>query len=478
MIFFAMRPFLLFLLPLIAYSFMLASPFKTMDDQFSIVGNPLIKDTAQWPQLFTKGYFNDHSYYRPLANLSFMAEYKLFGLNSFFYNLDNLLIHIANAFLVWLLVSWLVSVEVGFWTALLFAIHPIQWESVANISGRAILLSTTFGLLSFIAFVKERQALAFICFAVALLCKESSAVLPGILAVYSWLNRRSLKWLWAWAGLVAAYIWLRRHLGITEVFPWRNTQESILGFLTFLHSVLIDLRLFIFPTDMHFDRSLKLFSSLDQPAVLLTIGAWLAVLFLIFFLRHRFTRLHWLALVWFGLALAPVSQIITTIGVGPGYISMAEHFLYFACIPVFMVIAEIFTAVKVPLLKLAGLGFLAFFFLTTAEQNIYARSELAMMERSLHFQPHNARLQSSVGLIYALSGKFTQAEGYFRAAVTDDPFNARYRISLGKSLCDQGRVQECLDTYDQITEAGSLAALLRDNRRAAEALLRNPEHIK
>lgn len=461
------RVLILFFLPIAAYALMLSSPFKTMDDQFSIVRNPLIQDTSQWPQLFTQGYFNDHSYYRPLVNLSFMAEYKMFGLNAPSYNLDNLLLHILNAFLVWYFAALLVNFEVGFWTALLFAVHPIQAEAVCNISGRAILLGTFFSLLSFIAYLKGRPFISLTAFATALLCKESSVILPGIMFVFARLNGESLRWVPPWAAVVVFYIGLRHILGITETFPWRNVQEYVLGFLTFLSSVLTHLRLFLFPLDLHFDRSMKLFSSVLDPRAFMTICIYIAGAWALWAGRKYLSNLHWLALVWFALSLLPVSQLLTTIGVGPGYISTAEHFLYFASIPIFLVVVEAIRAIDMKALNILGIGFLMFFFLISIEQSMYARSELAMMERSLQFQPHNPRLHSSVGLIYALSGKFVEAEGHFRAAVADDPFNARYQISLGKSLCDQGRYQECLAVYDQIQNPGRLAGLLQDNRRAA-----------
>jgi len=466
-----LRIFVLVSLTFTAYSFMLSSPFKTMDDQYSIVGNKTIKDPSRWPQLFTQGYFGDRSYYRPLVNLSFMAEYRSHGLNPVFYNLDNLVLHIANALLVWILVGYLVNGEVGFWVGLLFAVHPIQWEAVANISGRAILLSTFFCLVSFIAYLRERTALALSAFAAALLCKESAAILPGILAIHALVNRQALRRLWPWAAVIAGYLWWRHHLGIVQTFPWRNFNESSLGFLTFLRSAITDIRLLILPVDLHFDRSLKMFGSFSDSGALLTVFVVLVAICWLGAARKKLTWLHWLAIGWFALALLPVAQIVTTIGVQPGTISTAEHFLYFACIPVFIVAVYHILSARLFVVRVMAVGVLGLLFLTTIEQNIYATSELAMMERSLNFQPHNARLHSSVGLIYVFDGQFRAAEGHFRSAVEDDPFNARYRICLGKSVCDQGRYKECVEIYDQIHDAGGMAGLLEENRRAAKALL-------
>ncbi len=466
---------LLAVLTFSAYSFMLSAPFKTLDDQYSIVGNALIKDTSQWSRLFTQGYFQDRTYYRPLVNLSFMAEYKMFGLDAFYYNLDNVLIHLVNVFLVWALVSLLVGAEISFWTALLFAIHPIQWEAVANISGRAILLSTMFSLGAFIAYLRARHITAVFLFIAALLCKESAAVLPGILFVHGLINRKDLRWLGLWGVVIAGYVALRHYLGITEFFPWRNLNEHILGILTFARSVITDLRLLILPVDLHFDRSREMFRSINDAGALMTIFVWVTALCWLGVARTKLTSMHWLCLAWFALCLLPVSQIVTTIGVQPGVLSTAEHFLYVACVPVFIVVVDALLKVRIPAVKIGACGILVFFFFTTIEQNIYAQHELSMVERSLRIQPRNARLQSSAGLVYALAEKFLEAEMHFRAAVANDPLNPRYMISLGKSICDQGRLVECLDVYDHIKDPGRLGELLKKNRKAALELLQKQQ---
>ncbi|MBI3602063.1 MAG: glycosyltransferase family 39 protein [Candidatus Omnitrophica bacterium] len=497
-----LRVLLIISLGLSAYSFMLASPFKTMDDQYSIVANPLIRNNKHIKEIFTRGYFNDHSYYRPLVNLSFMGEYQLFGLNPFFYNLDNLLLHILNAFLVWALAGLIMAnFTLGFWAGLLFVLHPIHVEAVANISGRAILLGASFVLTAFICFLlydRRAQAgfwwLSIASFSVALLCKESAAILPGVIFFYLWLNKRPLKGLWPLAVAVVFYLLLRHSLGITQMFSWRNATEHILGLVTFLRSVMSDLRLFLFPVDLHFDRSQPLFLSFSDAGFLTTVFGWIIAMVWMVLSRRHITTLVWFCLAWFALELFPVSQMITTIGVSPGVISSADHFLYLASLPVFILLIKALGRlgqvnqqrkwISSAIFKTAVGGFIVFLFLINIEQNIYASSELSMMERSLQIQPRNARLQASVGLIYALNGKPVKAEEHFRWAVAADPFSPRYRISLGKSICDQGRYQECLNVYNQIQDASGFEALLRDNKRAAlrlssgQALRLIKEHVQ
>ena len=296
------RVAVIILLGFIAYGAMLPSPFRVMDDRLSIIENPMIKSSKNIPEIFREGYFHDQSYYRPLINLSFLVEYHAFGLNSFFYNLDNLILHILNALLVFLLVSRLANnVTIGFWTGLLFVIHPVQWEAVCNVPGRAILLSAFFVLSSFILFLefyKHRRwyyfPLLLGTFFLGLLCKESTGVL--VLVVFAYLSvdktepwTKKIKYLWPFLIGIVAYLFIRQYFGITNVHQSSQLNVLVLGFVTFLRSVITDLRLFVLPVDLHYDRCLPYMLSFQEPEAWGTCLFW-AVALITFILYRR--RIH------------------------------------------------------------------------------------------------------------------------------------------------------------------------------------------
>jgi len=454
------RAAVIIVLGLIAFGSMLPAPFRVMDDRVSIVENPAIKSFRNIPAIFKEGYFHDQSYYRPLINLSFMGEYRAFGFNSFFYNLDNLILHIVNAFLVFLLVSRLTNNDtIGFWTGLLFVIHPVQWEAVCNIPGRSILLSAFFVLSSFVLFLKsyERRSgyfglLVLITFFLGLLCKESTGVLPFVIIAYLAVDNtkrwpQKLKHLWPFFIGIAGYLFLRKFFGITDVHQTGQPGVLMLGFVTFLRSVITDLRLFVFPVDLHYDRSLPFMMSMGRPQALGTCFFWAAFL-IMGVLYHRKIRPFILFLIsWFFLELLPVSQLVASIGVGAGHVSTAEHFLYLACIPVFTGMVMAFRFVKLPLLKFLAGGYLIFLLLTAVEQSIYASSEFSMINRSLAFEPNNPRLQGAMAMLSVFRNDIPDAEKHFRAAIKAEPFNPTYHIGLGTALCQQGKFIEGLEQY-------------------------------
>ncbi len=439
----------------IAYGSMLTAPFRVMDDRISIVENPAIQSFRNVPAVFREGYFHDQSYYRPLVNLSFMGEYRAFGFNSFFYNLDNLILHILNALLVFLLVSKLTNnATIGFWTGLLFVIHPVQWEAVCNVPGRSILLSAFFVLSSFVLFLESYKhhrgfclSLVLITFSLGLLCKESTGVLPLVVMAFSSVDKTKFKRLWPFFIGLAGYLFLRQHFGITNVHQTGQPGVLILGFVTFLRSVITDLRLFVFPVDLHYDRCLPFMLSMRQPQALGTCFFWAAALIILVFCYRKIHPFILFLMAWFFIELLPVSQLVTSIGVGAGHVSTAEHFLYLACVPVFIGMVMAFRFVKPPLGKFLAGGFLLFLLLTSIEQSIYASNEFSMINRSLSFEPNNPRLQAEMAMLSVFRNDIPDAEKHFRLSVKAEPFNPAYHIGLGTALCQQGKFIEGLEQF-------------------------------
>ena len=482
---------------LAGYSFMLGSDFKTMDEESTIVSNPDIQSFSNAGKLLCRGFFNDHSYYRPLISLSYMGEYRLFGLNSFFYNLDNVLLHIATGIFIFFIISLILEdIKLGFFTALLFVIHPVHWEAVSNISGRAIVLSTFFHMgafLSFCLFMQEAQKkgyffLSLSFFALSLLCKESAVTFPFIVFAYTlFLNKKNSRndknpFLLSlpFFSVMIGYFVIRRIFGITEIFHWESVSDALLGFLTFLRAVLEYLRIFIFPTDLHFDRAIVLFKSFLNEELLATVSVFFLCGFLLFQFRKKISQRVTFFIVWFFIELVPVSQIFP-ISVQPGMLSAAEHFLYAASVGIFASIVLFFRwcykiglrnklfSGKVFFIGVASLY--AFLFILLVKQNIYADNEMSMFQQSIDYNPQNARIQNSLAIAYAKKRMIPQAQRHFLKALSIDPDNVLARIGFGKSLCDQGKYFEGIVEYEKIHYPEKYKELLKSNLKLTYGLL-------
>src|SRR5438309_10758800 len=147
--------------------------------------------------------FDSPSQYFPLVYTMFRVEHAFWGLNPTGYHWVNLLLHVANALLVW---GVLARLKVpGAWLAgAIFALHPVQVESVAWITERKNVLMGFFfllTLLAWVAFVDERTkrrwcfyGLALILYVLALSAKTTACTLPAALLLILWLQKKPISW--------------------------------------------------------------------------------------------------------------------------------------------------------------------------------------------------------------------------------------------------------------------------------------------
>ena len=135
--------------PVIGYSFV------HWDDQDYVTANPHIQNGLAWSTVkwaFTST--EAAAYWHPLTWLSHALDYQLFALNPAGHHFDSVLIHALNAVLLFLLLEW-VTKRVGpsLLVAALFAVHPLNVESVAWVAERKNVLSTLFFFLAISAYV-------------------------------------------------------------------------------------------------------------------------------------------------------------------------------------------------------------------------------------------------------------------------------------------------------------------------------------
>ena len=164
----------------------LANDFVNWDDDVYVVDNDAVQAADGWRHIWSTLELPEHFPNYPVVFTSFWLEYRFWGLNPSGYHATNVVLHGVNAALVfWLALAlggtpWIASL-----TAVLFAVHPMQVESVAWITERKNVLSAFFGLAAFLAYLRHRTTNlwrwylvslgAFVC---ALLSKTALLVLP------------------------------------------------------------------------------------------------------------------------------------------------------------------------------------------------------------------------------------------------------------------------------------------------------------
>ncbi len=181
------------------------------DDDFYLTNNRNITSPQgllhSWTQ--TSGSGANPQYY-PMVFTTFWLEFRVWGGNAFGYHLDNVLLHAANSLLI-LLVLRRLRVPGAWFGAALFAVHPVNVESVAWITERKNVLSTFFYLLSLLAYFRflpldaidhSNSAarprwgwypVALAMFALALFSKTVACSLPAAIVLLLWWKRDRLR---------------------------------------------------------------------------------------------------------------------------------------------------------------------------------------------------------------------------------------------------------------------------------------------
>lgn len=179
------------------YSRSLSNGFIYFDDPDAVVNNPYIREIT--PDNLVRWFTTPVQYmYMPLASISYAIDYQLGGLDPFVYHLDNLLLHLACVVLVYRVFLLLTKQSrVALLVSLLFAVHPVNVDSVSWVAARTNLLATLFSLGALASYSLHVEAgrrrhllLAWLSFVLAALAKSSAVVLPVTLFLWDHLHGR------------------------------------------------------------------------------------------------------------------------------------------------------------------------------------------------------------------------------------------------------------------------------------------------
>src|ERR1700688_2754017 len=163
--------------------------FINFDDNQYITDNFQVKSGLSWDTVKWAFVTYDAANWHPLTWLSHALDSELFGLNPVGHHYVSLLLHAANVVLLFLLLQWLTGYTGrGLTVAALFAVHPINVESVAWIAERKNVLCMFFFLLTLLAYAfyvrrpsVGRYLAVALLFAMALMSKPMAITLPFVL---------------------------------------------------------------------------------------------------------------------------------------------------------------------------------------------------------------------------------------------------------------------------------------------------------
>ena len=163
------------------------------DDNAVIVENAALQDLGTLPEALISPYWpneygRDLGLWRPAATAFYGIQWAVWGENPAMFHLVNVLLHGVVTALVVLVLAELAPLALAFVAGLLFAVHPVHVEAVANVVGFAEVFSSALYLGACLVFLRAGKRITFlpgaaitILFVVAFLAKESAVTLPAVL---------------------------------------------------------------------------------------------------------------------------------------------------------------------------------------------------------------------------------------------------------------------------------------------------------
>jgi protein O-mannosyl-transferase len=163
------------------------------DDNVFLTENPLIHAADGLRRFW---FSREAADYWPVTSSSLWLEWRLWGMNATGYHATNVILHVVEVLLLWAVLRRL-NVPGAFLGALLFALHPVNAESVTWITERKNLMAMLFYLLTIFWFVGKKPRdyrLSLIAFVLAMLSKGSTVILPLVLlGIVAWRVRPNAR---------------------------------------------------------------------------------------------------------------------------------------------------------------------------------------------------------------------------------------------------------------------------------------------
>ncbi|MDD5365412.1 MAG: tetratricopeptide repeat protein [Gallionellaceae bacterium] len=410
----------------LAYANAISAGFQ-FDDFNVIVDNPAVHSLAAW--------WAGMPGIRPLLKLSYALNW-LADPDPAGFHAVNILLHLVNVALVWRLSRHLPvpagwedeprQQRVRILATLLFAVQPIQTESVTYVSGRSMDLMAAFGLAGLLCWLEAPtrmrprywQALALLLFAAAILTKEVAVALPLTLLLFRRTGRNLAPLAFAALALIALFGLFGYQRMLTEPMP-RSLGANLLSEANAVYYLLGQL---FQPTALNIDPELPELTAWSSLSVIQVAGLAAAIAAAWLSRHHR----PWLsfAVFWFVIILLPTHSLIPRLDLA------SERHLYLAGLgPYWLgaIAAALLPAkpwrIAVVALALAGMTL-------THLRNLDYRDEISLWRQTTAIDATNARGWNNLGWAYLLAGRKDEARQAFLRTLQLEPEDDLARRNL------------------------------------------------
>jgi protein O-mannosyl-transferase len=457
---------LLVLITLGDYSSVGRNGFTTLDDEVYILHNPPVRAGLKWETVkwaFTTFHSGN---WHPVTWLSLALDCRIFGLNPVAIHFENVLLHGLNAVLLFLLLE----ICTGFtWPSLmvaaLFALHPMNVESVAWAAERKNVLSMTFFLLAMLAYARCTRRMSVtrylpvaLLFALGLMVKPEIITLPFVLLLWDYwpLQRmgdgtagmgRSLAFLvveklpllpLALGSAIVTVVAARANDAVRSGFNFARIGNALVAYVRYLGKAFWPSHLAV----MYIYRG----HSIPVWGIVCCATLLVGVTGLVWhFRKHRYLVVGWL---WFLGTLVPVIGVVAV-----GMQAMADRYAYLPFVGLFIAVvwgaAEIVNWRGIPAAWMAGpsVAVLAVLGFLTHHQIPYWHDGVTMWRRTLSVTERNTVAHDGLGYTLSEQGRVEEAIAEYNKVEELHGYGAPAIVQVGVYEQAHGHVREAVEQY-------------------------------
>jgi Tfp pilus assembly protein PilF len=444
------------------------------------VQNGLTREGIVWS--FTTMHF---SQWHPVTWLSHMFDCQLYGLNPGRHHVSNLVLHIANTLLLFLVLQGMTGRT---WpsalAASLFGLHPLHVEPVAWVSARKDLLSAFFWMLTmgfYVYYVRRpklrRYFLILISFVLGLMAKQMLVTLPFVFLILDYwplgrfdtgrparpqvhespdphhrkppavslvLEKMPLIVIAAAAGVVAFLAQNRG--GALESFAFLpidvRLANAVVSYVMYIGKTIWPQNLAVFYP--HPGSTIPMWQVAMSGLLLLGIS----VLAIRESRKRPYLIVGWL---WYLGTLVPVIQLVQV-----GDHAMADRYTYIPLIGLFVMIAWGLAdmAARWPgtriVLGTSAAGFVIGLAISSQIQARHWKNSVTLFEHALNVTAENHVAHTNLGVALAGQGKLDRAIWHYSQAVTIEPDYVGARLNLASALAERDKLQEAVAHYSEV----------------------------
>src|SRR6266403_3657741 len=465
---------------LVFYSPVTHNGFLNYDDDQYITNNPHVRAGLTWQTVKWAFISYDQANWHPLTWISHAFDCELFGLNPAGHHYVSVLLHAANAVLLFLLLQNATGFRWrSFMVAALFALHPVNVESVAWAAERKNVLSTLFFLLALRAYVwyarrpeLRRYTLVACCFALGLLCKPQVITFPFLLCLLDYWPLCRIgpsavagpaaqgnvpKFGSGWLVLEKLPLLLLSAASAVVTMKAQKAGGAVQSL--FQYSLLLRLETAVISYVGYLGKAFwpsKLAALYPHPTRLYPawqVAAAVIVLILATALALRGRGQKYLAVGWFWF-LGSFLPMIGLVQVGAQ--AMADRYAYIPFVGLFLMVTWMAAdwakahQLSARWLAIPAVSCLLVLGALTYRQVGYWHDIPSFWLRTLALTQNNYVAHDTLGEFLASQGRTEEAAAHFRAALAIRPDDLPANLNLGTYEHSRGNLPEAIDRYQMV----------------------------